>query len=103
MGRKIIPSTWNKCWKVGPKIRTSWQQNEGENEAIVLDFFLQIGLTESMVSCAEMGRKIIPSTWNKCGKVTPEIRTSWQQNEGENEAIVLDFFLQMGLTESMVS
>ena len=51
-------------------------------------FFLQIGHTESMVSGAEKDPKIMPLTW----KVAPEIRRFWPENEGENEATVLEIF-----------
>ena len=47
-----IPQTWKSSWKVAPEIRGFWPENEGKNEATVLDFFLQIGLTESMASGA---------------------------------------------------
>ena len=67
------------------------------------NFFLQIGHTESMVSRAEKDREIIPLTWRNCWKVALKIRGFWPENEGGNEATVLDFFLQIGLMESMVS
>ena len=47
------------------EIRGFWPENEGENEATVLKFFLQIGHTESMVSGAEKDRKLMPLTWTK--------------------------------------
>ena len=90
--REIIPSTWKNSWKVALEIRGFWPENEGKNEATVLDFFLQIGLTESMVSCAEKDREIIPLTWKNCWKVALEIRGVWPENEGKNEATTLDFF-----------
>ena len=55
-------------------------------------FFLQIGLMESMVSGAEEDREIIPLTWRNCWKVALKIRGFWPENEGKNEATVLDFF-----------
>ena len=64
----------------------------GKNEARVLDFFLQKGLTESMLSGAEKNREIIPLTWKNSWKVAPEIRGFWPENEGKTEARVLDFF-----------
>ena len=48
------------------------------------NFFLQIGLTESMVSCAEKDREIIPLTWRNCWKVALKIRGFWPENEGKN-------------------
>ena len=88
---------------MGRDIRAFLQQNEGENEATVLEIFLQIGHTESMVPGAEKDRKMMPLTWKKSWKVVPEIRWFWPENEGENEATVLEFFLQIGHIESMVS
>ena len=69
--------------------------------ATVLD--LQKGLTESMLSGAEKEREIILLTWKNSWKVALEIRGFWPENEGKNEATVLDFFLQRGLTESISS
>ena len=56
------------------------------------NFFLQIGHTESMVSGAQKDRKMMPLTWKKSWKVAPKIRGFWPENDGENEATVLDFF-----------
>ena len=67
------------------------------------NFFLRIRLTGSMVSGAEKNQEIIPLTWKNSWKVALKIRGLWPENEGENEATVLDFFLQIGLTESMAS
>ena len=75
--REIIPLTWRNSWKVGLKIRGFWPENEGENEATVLEFFLQIGHTESMVSGEEKDRKMMLLTWKKYWKVAPEIRGFW--------------------------
>ena len=100
--RKIIPLTWRNCWKVVHKIWGFWPENEGKNEATVLDFFLQIGFTESMVSGAEKDREIIPLTWTNCWKVAPEIRGFGRRMRGKMRP-VLDFFLQIGLKESMLS
>ena len=75
--REILPLTWRNCWQVALKIRGFWPQNEGENEATVLDFFLQIGHTESMLSGAEKDREIIPLTWRNCWKVALKIREIW--------------------------
>ena len=59
--RKMMPLTWKKSWKVAPEIRGFWPENEGENEATVLEFFsADIGHTESMVSGAEKDPKIMP-------------------------------------------
>ena len=44
-------------------------------------FFLQIGLTESMLSGAEKNREIIPLTWRNSWKVA--IRGLWSENELE--------------------
>ena len=57
-----------------------------------MEFFLQIGHTESMVSGAEKDRKMMPLTWKKSWKVASEIRGFWLENDGENEATVLEFF-----------
>ena len=56
-------------------------ENEGENEATLLGFFLQIGHTESMVSWANKDRKIIPLAWKKYWRVAPKIWASWQGND----------------------
>ena len=84
----MMPLTWKNSWKVAPEIRGFWPENEGKNEARVLDFFLQIGLTESMLSGAEKNGEIIPLTWKNSWKVALEIRGFWPRNEGKNEAIV---------------
>ena len=55
-------------------------------------FFLQIGLTESMASGAEKNGEILPLTWKNSWKVALKIRGFWPENEGENEATVLDLF-----------
>ena len=65
--------------------------------------FLQIGLTESMLLGAEKEREIILLTWKNSGKVALKIKGFWPENEGKKEATVLYFFLQIGLTESMLS
>ena len=75
--RKMMPLTWKKSWKVAPEIQGFWPENEGENEATVLEFFLQIGHTESMVSGEEKDRKMMLLTWKKSWKVAPEIRGFW--------------------------
>ena len=46
-----------------------------------------------MVSWAKKDREIIPLTWKNCRKVALKIRGFWPENEGKNEATVLDFFL----------
>ena len=45
-----------------------------------------------MVSCAKKDPEIIPLTWKNCWKVAVEIREFWPENEGKNEATVLDYF-----------
>ena len=45
-----------------------------------------------MVSGAEKNREIIPLTWKNSWKAAPELRGFWLENEGENEATVLEFF-----------
>ena len=55
-------------------------------------FFLQRGLTESMASGAEKDREILPLTWRNYWKLALKIRGFGPENEGENEATVLDFF-----------
>ena len=47
------------------------------------NFFLQIGLTESMASGAEKNREIIPLTCRNCWQVALEIRGLWPENELE--------------------
>ena len=71
--QEIIPLTWRNCWKVAPKIRGFWPENEGENEAS-LGFFLQIGLKESMLSGAEKQREIILLTFKNSQKVALDIK-----------------------------
>ena len=39
MDRKVIPLTWKHCWKVALEIGGFWPENEGKNEATVLEFF----------------------------------------------------------------
>ena len=88
----MMPLNWKKSWKAAPEIRGFWPENEGKNEVTVLEFFLQIGHTYSMVSGAEKDREMMPLTWKKSWKVAPEIRGVWPENEGKNEATVLEFF-----------
>ena len=47
------------------------------------NFFLQIGLTESMVSGAEKNREIIPLARKNSWKVALDIRGLWPENEWE--------------------
>ena len=83
---EILPLTWKNSWKVGLKIRGFWPENEGENEATVLDLFSKIGLTESMASGAEKNREILPLTWKNSWKVGLKIREirwlwhGWKKN-----------------------
>ena len=35
----MMPLTWKQSWKVSPKIRASWQQEEFRNEVPNLDLF----------------------------------------------------------------
>ena len=93
------PLDLEKIWESGPGNSGVLAENEGKNEATVLDFFLQIGLTESMLSGAEKQWEIILLTWENSWKVTLEIRGFWPENEGKNEATILDFFS----TGSMIS
>ena len=46
----MMPLTWKKSWKVAPEIRRFWPRNEGKMRPQSRIFFLQIGLTESMLS-----------------------------------------------------
>ena len=76
----------------GPQNWGFWPENEGENEATVLDFFLQIGLMESMLSGTEKQRASILLTWKNSGKVALKIRGFGRRIAGKNEATVLEFF-----------
>ena len=89
---EIIPLTLKNYWKVALEILGFWPGNEGKNEARVLEFFLKIGLTGSMVFGAEKNREIIPLTWENSWKVALKIWGFWPRNEGKNEARFLDFF-----------
>ena len=57
-----------------------------------MEFFLQIGHTESMVSGAEKDRKMMPLTWKKSWKVASEIRGFWPENEGKMRPQSWNFF-----------
>ena len=79
---------------MAPEIRGFWPEIEGKNEATVLEFFsADRPHTYSMVYGAEKDRKMMPLTWKKSMKVAPEIRGFWPENDGENEATVLELSL----------
>ena len=84
--------TWRNCWKVALEIGGFWPENEGKNEATVLIFFSADRPHGILGFWSRKEPRNHPLDLEKLLESGPQFRGLWPENEGENEATVLDFF-----------
>ena len=81
------------------EIRGFWPENEGENEATVLEIFSADRPHWINGFWSRERPENDAFDLEKSWKVASEIRGFWPEIEGENEATVLEIFLQIGHIE----